>query len=153
MIWNDKLGYYCVNDLCQIDLMLLKQNHVKLLIFDIRGTIIVGKQINQFFLDLIKQIKQLGCFQVLFATNNCAYYTHKIAHLLATINFNASYLYFACKPFLFRMQNAIKKMQLNNLMINYSFKIAIIGDQLNTDGKLAKKMHATLIYLNKNWDK
>ena len=96
------------------------------------------------------QIKQLNCFKVLFATNNCAYYTNKIAHALISINVNATYLYFACKPFLFRIKHAIKKMQLNDLIINNSSPIAIIGNQLNTDGKLAAKLNATLIYLTKN---
>ena len=150
MIWNDELKCYCINNLQAIDLQLLKQKQIKLLIFDIRGTIIDHQQIDPFFLNLISKIKQLNGFEVLFATNNCAYYTNKIFLALNSINFKAFYLSFACKPFLFRIKKAIKKMQLNNFIIDNFRQIAIIGNQLNTDGKLAKKLQATLLYLNKN---
>lgn len=150
MDWNNKLSCYCINDLKQIDLQLLKTKQIKLLIFDIRGTILNHKQIDPYFLKLMEKINDLNCFKVLFATNNCAYYTNKIRHVLTNINLMASYLFFACKPFLFRIKHALKKMGLIDLMINHQNHIAFIGNQLNTDGKVALKLNATLIYLTIN---
>lgn len=153
MNWDNKLGCYCINSLSQIDLKLLQVKQIKLLIFDIRGTIINQHQIDSYLLKLMKQINDLNYFKVLFATNNCAYYTNKVRHELIAINFIASYLYFACKPLLFCIKHAVKKMGLLSLITNNTSQIAIIGNQLNTDGKLATKLHGTLIYFQNNSDK
>ena len=149
MIWNDKLRCYLISELNQIDVNELANKEIELLIIDIRGTIINHHKIDSYFLKLMEQINDTNCFKVLFATNNCSYYTNKIRHELITINFLASYLYFACKPLLFRIKHKIKHMQLG-LLLNASLpQIAIIGNQLNTDGALANKLHALLIYFQK----
>ena len=149
MFWNNKLGCYCIKELNEIDINALITNKIELLIFDIRGTIINHHQIDPYFLKLMEKINDANCFKVLFATNNCSYYTNKVRHELVAINFMASYLYFACKPLLFRIKHCFKRMGLINLINNHFPKIAIIGNQLNTDGKLATKLHALLIYLTK----
>ena len=149
MNWNNQLGCYCINQLNELNLNELITKKISLLIFDIRGTIIINHQINSHFAKLMEQINDANCFKILFATNNCSYYTNKVRHELVGINCMTSYLYFACKPLLFRIKHQLKCMGLINIIKSPINKIAVIGNQLNTDGKLASKLHALLIYLLK----
>ncbi len=120
-----------VKNILVINYKKLKELGITTLFFDFDNTLIERHNyiINKKYEYLLSKLKKK--FNVMVVSNSL--YTKKVKKVCS--KYNLSYIYFACKPFSFGFKKAQKKLNCSN------GSICVIGDQIFTDIKGAKKLN------------
>ncbi len=107
----------------------LKKNNINTLVFDFDNTIIESKnyQVKKEFMSLFKNLKK--SFNVVILSNTINKKHIEVVCKMLDID----YIYFGCKPFSLGFKKILKMYNIKNK------EMAIIGDQLFTDIKGAKR--------------
>ena len=114
---------YFLNSVFDVDLMFLKKNNIKAVIFDIDNTLVgfkIAKPTDQ-VLNYINTLKENG-IKVAVASNN-----NKDRVSLFCEKLDVPYVYRACKPLPFALIGLCKKM---NVKTKHT---VLVGDQVYTD--------------------
>lgn len=128
---NKYLPDMCYKNIFEVDYKKLKEDQIKLLLFDLDNTIIPDnvKEIDDDIRELFKKIKKLNIKPMVFSNSIKPKKIKRICNDL-----DIDYIYFALKPLSFNFKKVIRK---NNVKKE---EVAIIGDQLLTDIKGGNKV-------------
>lgn len=128
---NKYLPDMCYKNIFEVDYKKLKEDQIKLLLFDLDNTIIPDnvKEIDDDIRELFKKIKKLNIKPMIFSNSIKPKKIKRICNDL-----DIDYIYFALKPLSFNFKKVIRK---NNVKKE---EVAIIGDQLLTDIKGGNKV-------------
>lgn len=126
---------WCCNSIFELDYEVLKENNIKCILSDLDNTLapynvaIPPKEV----IELVNKLKDEG-FMIVIVSNN----TGKRVETFAS-NLNVQYLSGAKKPFTSTIRKYLEK---NNISID---DCVLIGDQMMTDIKCAKKMNCRCV--------
>lgn len=120
-----------------VDYNKLYKEGIRVLLFDVDNTLVAYYHENpeNKVITLIKNLKKK--FKILLVSNSINY--KKIKRIAAT--FGVDYMFFAIKPFLFRVRNKMREFSKE--------ETAIIGDQIMTDVLFGNKLGIQTILIDK----